>query len=117
MPTDTEELTKVAAIVAGAGTSGAVAGLLKGFLPTIAPDIAGAIVGGALFYFGDRVHPLLKAFGVGVLAGSLKGTIEKAIPAIGAPPAAQGGGAVQGTTTDTLAALAQAHASMPAQAM
>jgi len=82
-----EPLVTVAAIVAGAGASGAVSGLVRNFVPQIAPDIAGAIVGGALYYFGDRVHPLLKAFGVGVLAGSLKGMIEKAIPPIGGAPA------------------------------
>jgi len=91
LPPDPEEMSTVLAIVAGAGTSGAVSGLLKGVLPNVAPDIAGAIVGGALYYFGGRWHKLLKAYGVGVLAGSLKGTIEKAIPTIGgvaaSPPA------------------------------
>jgi len=88
-----EPLVTVAAIVAGAGASGAVSGVLKGVMPSIAPDIAGAIAGGALYYFGDRIHPLVKAFGVGVLAGSLKGTIEKAIPTIGGggSPSSSGG--------------------------
>jgi len=102
-----EPLVTVAAIVAGAGASGTISGLLKGVLPAIAPDIAGAIAGGALYYFGDRIHPLLKAFGVGVLAGSLKGTIEKAIPALGgrSSPSPSGGGSPQMTSAEAAAQL------------
>jgi len=109
---DPEALMQVAAIIAGAGTSGAVAGLVKGFVPQIAPDIAAAVVGGLLYYFGERVHPLLKAYGVGVLAGGLKGTIEKAIPPIGggAPPPTTQGSSGGG---DVLAMLAQAQAGVP----
>jgi len=103
-----EAMGQVLAIVAGAGLSGTVSGLVKGVVPQIAPDIAGAGAGLLLWYFGDRIHPLVKAFGVGVLAGSLKGMIEKAIPTItpaAAPP-------TQGTGITSAEAMAQAYASM-----
>lgn len=85
MPPEPEPqpLVTVAAIVAGAGAAGAVQGLVKGVAPTLTPEIAGAVAGGLLYYFGDRVHPLVKAFGVGVLAGSLAPLIQKVIPAVG----------------------------------
>jgi len=90
-----EPLVTVALIVAGAGASGTISGLVKTVVPQIAPDIAGAVAGGLLYFFGDRIHPLVKAFGVGVLAGSLKGMIEKAIPPIGFGAPAPAAGAVR----------------------
>jgi len=104
-----EPLVTVAAIVAGAGASGAVSGLVKNFVPQIAPDIAGAIAGGALYYFGDRVHPLLKAFGVGVLAGSLKGMIEKAIPPIGGSSSSSSSSSSSPTTQTSAQQMAKAY--------
>jgi len=66
-----------------------------------------------LYYFGGRYHELLKYLGVGILAGGLKGTIEKAIPPLGG---GGGGGtptAATPQTGDILAQLAQAQASIP----
>lgn len=103
-----EEMAKVLAIVAGAGTSGAVSGALKGVLPQVAPDIVGAGAGLLLYLFGDRVHPLVKAYGVGVLAGSLKGTIEKAIPTI--LPAAAPPTTTTSSTGNAAVAMAEAYA-------
>jgi len=84
---DPEDMMTAVAVIAGAGTEGTVAGALKNLVPTIAPDMIATGAGLLLFLFGDRVHKLLKAYGLGLMAGGLKGTIEKAIPPIGAPPA------------------------------
>jgi len=94
-----EELIEVAAIVAGAGATGTVQGILKSVIPQIAPELAGAVAGGLLWYFGDRVHPLVKAFGLGVLAGSLAPMIAGAIPKWGVT--------VGGTPAGTLARAGQ----------
>jgi len=108
---DPEAMGQVLAIVAGAGLSGTVSGLVKGVVPQITPDIAGAGAGLLLWYFGDRVHPLVKAFGVGVLAGSLKGMIEKAIPPVlGAPAAPAGAPSGTGQGGQAAAAMAEAYA-------
>jgi len=83
---DPEDMMTAVAVIAGAGTEGTVAGVLKGLVPNIAPDIIATGAGLLLFLFGDRVHKLLKAYGLGLMAGGLKGTIEKAIPPIGGAP-------------------------------
>jgi len=115
LPPDPEPLVQVAAIVLGAGASGAITGAVQKFAPqmAIAPDILGAGVGAVLYYFGDRIHPLVKAFGVGVLAGSLKGTIEKAIPAIAPTTATSTTTSSSGGSSSNAAvalAMAQAYA-------
>jgi len=112
-----EPLVQVAAIVAGAGATEMVQDLVKGFAPQIAPELAGAAVGGVLFYFGDRVHPLVKAFGVGLLAGSLSPMISRALRGglVTAPPAAAPTATPAPTSGAGLAALAQAEAYAVAQ--
>jgi len=92
-----EPWAKIAAIVAGAGVSGALTGMVTKWIPNVAPDIVGAGAGFVIYYFGSRYHPLLGAFGVGVMAGSLKSTVEKMIPA----PAGEGGGGGSGGSSSS----------------
>jgi len=103
---DPEDMMTAVAVIAGAGTEGTVAGVLKGVLPNVAPDLVATGAGLLLFLFGDRVHKLVKAYGLGLMAGGLKGTIEKAIPPIG------GGGA----TTKTSSSSSSSSAELAAQA-
>ena len=101
----------------GAGAKGAIAGYVQKFVPEIGVDIAGLIAGGALYYFGDRLSPLVRKFGAGVLISAIgqftSGLTKGLLP----------GGETQGgssshsnpgrTTEDSLIALAQAEASRP----
>jgi len=113
---DPEALVQVAAIVAGAGATEMVQDLVKGFAPQIAPEIAGGAAGALLYYFGDRIHPLVKAFGVGLLAGSLSPMISRALRGGLAPAAAPAATATPAPTSGGgLAALAQAEAYAVAQ--
>lgn len=60
----------VGLIIAGSGGAGALGEVLKSWFPeqtaTMADEILVAGAGFALFYYGDRVHPRLVPFGLGV---------------------------------------------------
>lgn len=62
-------------IIAGAGSSAAVVAVVKSWFPeqtaTIADETLAMGVGFALFYFGDRIHPRLVPFGLGVFIASI----------------------------------------------
>jgi len=59
----------------GAGASASVASLIKSWFPeqtkTIADETLAAIAGFVMFYWGDRIHPLVSSFGFGVLIASV----------------------------------------------
>ena len=102
----------------GAGAKGAIAGYLQKFVPEVGVDIAGLIAGGALYYFGGRLHPMVRKFGAGVLIGAIGQFTSTLIPTL----TGQGGGGGSShssspprTTDDTLKALAQAEAGRPAR--
>lgn len=80
---DTEELTDLAVMGLGSGLKGLVVGYVKDYLPDVTEDVAALIAGGAMWYFGERVHPAVKTLGAGILIGAI-GQIAKAkMPAIG----------------------------------
>ena len=62
-------------VVAGAGASAAILEVVKSWFPEQTADIAdetlAAAVGFALFYFGDRIHPKLVPFGLGVFIAAV----------------------------------------------
>ena len=62
---------RVAAIVAGAGASAVVASQVQKFAPDVGAEIAGAGTGLILYLYGDRLHPLVKYAGIGIIAGAL----------------------------------------------
>jgi len=64
----------------GAGAKGAIAGYVQKFAPEIGVETAGIVSGGLLYYFGDRIHPIVKKFGAGVLIGSIGQFAETIIP-------------------------------------
>ena len=109
------ELVDLAIMGVGAGASGAVAGWLKKVLPGVTEDIATVVAGGALYYFGDRIHPMVKKFGAGVLISGI-GTFAKGIiPAVEVGEGGEGGGgSSSSSTSDTLASLAEAQANQRA---
>jgi len=55
----------------GAGAKGTIAGYVSKFVPELGTDIAALIAGGAMYYFGGRIHPLVKKFGTGVLIAGI----------------------------------------------
>lgn len=64
------DTTDVLLVIAGSGGAGALGEVVKSWLPeqteTLADEILVAGVGFALLYYGDRVHPKLVPFGLGV---------------------------------------------------
>mgnify|MGYP001626306006 CR=1 FL=1 len=68
-----EDILKLVVAGFGAGTKGTIAGWLKSKFPQlgISEDLIGAIIGLLLWKFGDKIHPLVKTFGVGVLIGAI----------------------------------------------
>lgn len=66
--------SNIVAAILGAGSGAAVAALLKKWFPeqtaTIADETLATIVGFLMFYFGDRIHPLVSSFGFGILMAS-----------------------------------------------
>ena len=109
------ELIDLAVMGVGSGAKGAIAGYVKKFLPDVGVDIAGILAGGALYYFGDRIHPLVRKFGAGVLIGAIgqmtSGWTEGLIGE------GEGGGSSHSsnpaTTENSLNALAQAESGRP----
>lgn len=61
--------TSLIAAIAGAGSSGALVEVVRSWLPGqtegMGDEAVAAIAGFLLFYYGDRVHPLLVPFGFG----------------------------------------------------
>ena len=102
----------------GSGAKGAIAGYVKKFVPDIGVDMAGLLAGGALYYFGGSIHPLVRKFGAGVLIGSI-GQLTSGLTKTLLPGEGQGGGGGSSspnpgrTTENTLKALAQAEAGRP----
>ena len=110
------ELIDLAVMGIGSGAKGAVAGWVKKIAPDIGVDIAGILAGGALYYFGARLHPLVRKFGAGVLIGAI-GQMTSGM--VGGIIGGGGGGSSSHssnpgrTTGDSLKALAQAESSRP----
>jgi len=69
------DLTGFVLVVAGAGSGAAIVEVIKSWLPEqtagLADEAIAAAVGFALFYFGDRIHPRLTSFGLGILISSV----------------------------------------------
>lgn len=66
--------TDLVICIIGAGSTAALVEVVKSWLPEqtagMADEVIAAIAGFLLFYFGDRLHPLLTPFGLGAfLAG------------------------------------------------
>ena len=103
------ELIDLAVMGLGAGASGTVVGFVKDFMPGVSEDIAQIVVGGGLYLFGDRIHPLVRKFGAGVLISGIGGMTKGLIPGIGG----QGGNSNTNTTQrapTSLKTLAQMEA-------
>ena len=98
----------------GAGAKGAIAGYVKKFVPEVGIDIAGLIAGGALYYFGGRLHPMVRKFGAGVLIGAIgqftAGLTKGLLPGQGQGESSSHS-SNPGRTEDSLKALAQAESS------
>jgi len=75
----------------GAGAKGALAGWVAKIAPALSEDVAAGLAGGLMYYFGDRIHPLVKKFGAGVLIAAI-GQYTAGITAALAPAPAEGGG-------------------------
>lgn len=62
-------------VVAGAGASSAVLEVVKSWFPeqtaTIADETLAAAIGFALFYWGDRIHPRVAPFGLGIFVSAV----------------------------------------------
>jgi len=80
---------KVIAVIAGAGASDLVQGQVQKVVPQVGAEMAGAGAGVVAYLYGERVHPLVKWLGIGIMAGSLsprvKGYLGGLAPAAGAP--------------------------------
>lgn len=85
------ELTTLLMMFLGAGTKHAIGGLIGRFVP-IPREFVPALVGAGLHFFGDRVHPLAKAYGTGLFVASVGELIARYVPALPAPAPARGGG-------------------------
>ena len=108
------ELIDLAVMGVGSGAKGAISGYVKKFLPDVGVDIAGVLAGGALYYFGDRIHPLVRKFGAGVLIGAIGQMTSGWTKGLFPQGGNQGGSSnPPKTTEDSLNALAQAEASTP----
>ena len=61
--------TDLIAAVVGAGASGALVEVIRSWLPAqtegMGDEAVAAIAGFLLFYYGDRLHPILVPFGFG----------------------------------------------------
>ncbi len=75
-----EDIIKMLVAGFGAGAKGTVAGWLTSTFPQLklTEDLAGALVGFLIWKFGEKVHPLVKTFGAGVLIGAI-GQFTKSI--------------------------------------
>jgi len=105
-----EEWTDLALMGVGAALKGAAAGFIKQFLPDVTDDVAAIILGGAAYYFRDRIPDIAVKIGTGVLIAGIAGIVEPMIPKIG-------GGGSKSTPTKSpqdLAALARAEATRTA---
>ena len=109
------ELIDLAVMGIGSGAKGAISGYVKKFLPDVGVDIAGILAGGALYYFGERIHPLVRKFGAGVLIGAIgQMTSGWTEGLIGGNFGTQGGSPNPAKTTEnSLKALAQSEAGRP----
>jgi len=75
-----EEWLDLLIMGAGAGAKGLIVKQVQKFIPEVGAEMAGIISGGLLYYFGDRIHPIVKKFGAGVLISSIGGFVEEMIP-------------------------------------
>ena len=75
-------------VLVGSGSASTVLDLVKKYLPVeglaaVGDDILATIVGYIIWKYGDRIHPMLKPFGLGVFiagAGSVVGGfVEQAV--------------------------------------
>jgi len=85
---------KVAVIAVGAGASGAVASQVVKALPQVPAEFAGAGAGVLAYLYGDRIHPLVKYAGIGIIAGSLSPRIASWLGGLAPAPAPTGAPAV-----------------------
>ncbi|MDI6905670.1 MAG: hypothetical protein QMD13_09360 [Candidatus Bathyarchaeia archaeon] len=104
-----EDMIDLAVMGIGAGAKGTVTGWLSKVMPGVSEDIAALIAGGALYWFGDRIHPMVKKFGAGVLIAGIGQLTSGLVPKLGGGATAGGGGATS-TTPITLGRLAEAEA-------
>ena len=62
-------------LVAGAGGSAAIVEVIRSWLPEqtegMADETVAAAVGFLLFYWGDRIHPRVPAFGLGIFISGI----------------------------------------------
>ena len=69
------DTTDFALAVAGAGSGAALAEVVKSWFPEqtaeMADETIAMIAGFLLFYWGDRIHPRLQAFGLGVFLAAV----------------------------------------------
>jgi len=75
-----EEWLDLLIMGAGAGAKGAIVSQVQKVIPEIGAEAAGIISGGLIYYFGDRIHPIVKKIGAGVLISSIGGFVEELIP-------------------------------------
>lgn len=82
MPEDwmKSDWVKVAAIAGGVGSSAYLVSQIQSYLPdSISAEIVGVGTGILVFLYGDRIHPILRYFGIGIIAGSLEPRIREMI--------------------------------------
>jgi len=79
--------SKLLVAIIGAGASASVVEVIKSWFPEqtaqLGDETIAAAVGFALFYFGDRIHPLVQSFGFGMFFSSVgawsAGLVEQVI--------------------------------------
>lgn len=104
------ELIDLAVMGIGAGSGGAVAGWLKNLMPGVSEDIATIIAGGGLYLFGDRIHPLVRKFGAGMLVQGIGTMTKGVIPGIGGGGSPSEGQSNQNQSQVSLKSLAEMEA-------
>jgi len=107
-----EELIDLAVMGIGAGAKGTVTGYLSGVLPGVSEDILAIVAGGALYYFGGRLHPLVSKFGAGVLIAGI-GQLTKGIIGGGGSHSPKGSHSPRPQEADALKAIARIEAARP----
>jgi len=78
------ELTDVVVMGVGAALKGTIEGYINRFFPALV-GWGGLIAGALLYMYGDRIHEMVKKFGLGVLVAAVGQLFSRFVPAFVAP--------------------------------
>jgi len=105
-PIEESDWAKIAVLVGGAGATDQVATQVQKVVPQLGVEMAGAGAGVLCYLYGERLHPLVKWAGIGLIAGSLMPRVKQWLGGI-APAAAPAAGT--GVPKTAASAAAQAY--------